>query len=131
MTRCNAGTGVALVAALLTVAAISTLALATALVVRLDMMLAGNRQALALARAESRSRLVLLLLELEAVSQDGEFPEHPPMLPGVVAYRLTGPAEAVVGVVGGRAGVGGYRSDARVELHWHEDIWRVHIVEQR
>lgn len=120
----------ALVAALLTVAAISTLALGTVLVVRLDMMLASNRQTLALARAESRSRLVLFLLELESVSQAGEFPERPPSLPGLVDYRLPEPTEAVVGVVGG-GGESGYRSDARIELHRHEDVWRVHIVEQR
>lgn len=130
MTGRNGGRGVALVAALLTVAALSTLALGTALVVRLDMMLASNRQALALARAESRSRLVLLLLELEALSQGGAFPEQAPPLPGLVDYRLLGATEAVVGVAGGEDD-GGYRSDARIELRLHEDSWRVHIVQQR
>lgn len=130
MTRSGGGTGAALVAALLTIAAISTLALGTVLVVRLDLMLASNRQTLALARSESRSRLVLFLLELESVSQAGEFPELPPSLPGLVNYRLPAPTEAVVGVVGGE-GEGEYRSDARIELRRHEDVWRVHIVEQR
>jgi hypothetical protein len=122
--------GVALVAALLTLSAIATLALGTMLVVQLDIRLAANRQALALDRAESRSRLTLLLLRLEADSQGGELPEEAPGMAGVRAYVREGPTSAVVSVQAGRRQPG-YRSDARIELRWTDGAWRIHVEQAR
>jgi hypothetical protein len=123
-------TGVALVVALLTLAAISTLVLGTLMIVQLDIRLASNRQSLALGRAEAGSRLTLLLLRLEADSQGGELPVSAPPMEGLLAYSRESPTVAVVSIVSG-TGPGGYRRDARIELRLEEGIWRVHVVETR
>jgi hypothetical protein len=122
--------GVALVAALLTLSAILTLALGTLLVVQLDIRLAANRQALALDRAEARSRMTLLLLRLEADSRAGELPEEAPAMAGLRAYVREGTTSAVVSVEAGR-NPGGYRSDARIELRWTDGAWRIHVDQIR
>jgi hypothetical protein len=122
--------GVALVAALLTLSAIATLALGTMLVVQLDLRLAANRQALALDRAESRSRLTLLLLRLEGDSQAGELPEEAPAMAGLMAYERESASSAVVSVGAGRK-AGGYRNDARIELRWTAGAWRIHVEQIR
>lgn len=122
--------GIALIAALLTLASLATLALGTTLLVSFDLKLVENRQELALARAEARSRLTLLLLEIEEESVSGELPERPPDVPGVVEYLRDGPSVAVMTVEGGQ-GSGRHLSGARIELKEVGGGWRVHIAEQR
>jgi hypothetical protein len=122
--------GMALVAALLTLAAIATLVLGSTVLWQLDIRLAANRQALALARAESRSRLTLNLLELEALSSSGQLPDEAPVMPGLVAYSRSAATVATLSVVGEAAG-GRYRSDAWVELLQVDGYWRLHVVEMR
>ena len=122
--------GIALIAALLTLASLTTLALGTTLLVSFDLKLIENRQELALARAQARSRLTLLLLELEEDSSSGELPERVPEVPGVVEYLREGTSAAVVTVEGGQ-GSGSHLSGARIELKEVGGGWRVHIVEQR
>lgn len=128
--RPAADTGVALIAALLTLASLMTLALGTTVLLRFDLMLVENRQELALARAEARSRLTLLLLELEAEAVDGHLPATPPAMPGVVEYLLEDSSSAVATVEGSR-GSARHRSSARIELRETGGGWRLHIVEQR
>lgn len=122
--------GVALVAALLTLSAVALLALASVLLVSLDLRLAANRQELALARADSRSRLTLALLELEAASGSGVLPQSPPQAGGQTDYRRLSDQVAILSVFG-RAGTGSYRSDARVELREEDSAWRLHVVQRR
>ncbi|MEX2542753.1 MAG: hypothetical protein WD314_13150 [Trueperaceae bacterium] len=122
--------GVALAAALLTLAAVATLVLGNTLVAQLDLKLAANRQALALGRAQARSRMTLFLLQLEADSQTARFPETAPAMEGVLAYRRDSDTTATASVVAG-GGRGGYRSDVRIELHQHGAEWRIHIDQIR
>lgn len=122
--------GVALVAAMLTLAAIAALALANIVMVRLDTALAVNRQALALGRTEARSRLALFLLRLEAESQTGQFPESAPAMTGVVAYSRSSPTTATASVAGGEEG-SGYRNDVSLELQLADSGWWIHIDQIR
>ncbi|MEX2536136.1 MAG: hypothetical protein WD273_11130 [Trueperaceae bacterium] len=122
--------GIALVAALLTLASLATLALGTTLLVRLDLKLVENRQELALARAQAHSLLTLALLELETHATTGELPEEPPSLRGLLHYSRETPSTATVSVQGA-AGSGRYRTGARIELVEVEGGWRIHIVERR
>lgn len=122
--------GIALVAALLTLASLSTLALATTLLLSFDLKLAENRQEQALARAQASSRLALALLTLENASVEGKLPEVVPLQPGVVEYLRLEARTAVLRVEGA-AGSGRHRSGARIELRASPEGWRVHIVERR
>lgn len=119
-----------MVAALLTLAAVATLALGTTLLIQLDIRLAANRQALALARADSRSSLALFLLELEAVSWNGELPEAAPEMAGVAAYQRESSTSATLSVLG-QAASASHRSDARIDLRPAGGVWRIHIAELR
>ena len=70
--------GIALVAALLTVAAIAALAVASYTLLRFDLALVRNQQQIVLNRGEVTRKLSLALLELELRSQDGVLPEALP-----------------------------------------------------
>lgn len=122
--------GIALIAALLTLTAVATLAVASFVLLRLDIALAQNRQELALARAEAHSQLTLALLRLEVASQDGAFPEVPPGVAGLVSYRLFGERSAAVSVEGG-SGSGSQLREARVELRQLGGEWRIAILQSR
>ena len=122
--------GIALVAALLTLASLSTLGLATTLLLSFDLKLAENRQEQALARANSTTFLTLALLTLEAGSAEGELPGSPPAAVGIVDYRRLDPQTAVV-VVEGREGEAVHRIGVRIELRKRGQAWRLHIVQRR
>lgn len=122
--------GIALIAALLTLAAIATLAAATFVLLRLDIALAENRQDLALARADARSQLTLALLRLEAASRDGVLPDGAPAVPGLVSYRRFDDRSASLAVEGG-ADSGKQLREASIELRQMGGQWRVLILESR
>ena len=122
--------GVALVAALLTLASLMTLALATTLLLSFDLKLVSNRQERAVARARATSNLNLALLELESAAVTGELQETAPATPGLVDYRRLEEGTAVVQVEG-REGSARHLAGARIELRRTASGWRVHIVERR
>lgn len=121
--------GIALVAAVGTLAAVATLALATLLLLEFDIRLARNRQAAALASSEAHARLVVALLELEAEASGGELPVDAPDVPGMFHYERASPRLARVGVVSEGPGV--HLREALIELREVGGTWRVHMIEGR
>lgn len=122
--------GIALVAALLTLASLFTLALATTVLLTFDLKLVENRQEQAVARARATSSLNLVLLSLQADAGDGEFPESAPASPDLVEYLRLDEGTAVVRVEASE-GSARHKSGARVKLESGAGGWRVHIVERR
>ena len=120
----------ALVAALLTLAAVGALAAALMLLLRLDIALAANRQQQATARAAAHSNLTAVLLQLERSIEDGELPLTATSGSGLLDYRQTGPTGATL-MVEGSSGSARARLDARIEAWEAGGGWRVRLLDMR
>jgi|SRR5690625_2910267 len=117
--------GIALVAALFTVAAIATLAAASFTLLHFDLALVRNQQQSATTRNEVSRKLTLALLDLELHSQAGELPETSGLFADELDYQRLGDRQ---GRLVTRAGGADESSEVHFELVEHDGVERVRVL---